>query len=757
VFRPRDEENMKLRLETLKACHGQVRERRMREKHDRHRRRLKRTARRAKRIAQFDGPQYAFKDGCSDSFSKTPSILNSSSSDSNSVFSTQASSSTMSTIPEFVDPRLVFSGKGKTKCSDMERQLNPVVPVSPVENNADLPLDGFAESSSHTSANDVLTSLPSEPSHTSSSSQGTASSKIAPSVPKKTQKALEGLLKRITGGRLEPIGRLFNHDTAASKKHIAAVSMFSGASSNGSSLRSWATRMSSSLSHGSTLNPKTRIEREFGPSVVQLEPQSNILRKVPKLKLLPPRPDVSNRSIASPEEIMLLELLGKPRAIAYSSKHPEARPCCRGVSKTCTACGMNFVYLEFTDRSIYSVYMDAFSPDYYANSALHWAGYNTSSRVMSHLLRSLKEENHPQRLYPSCKELASLCNTLGETVLHELQCASTFELDQISGIFELFAKAEDGTMNCINFLQRRDCHGRTIIHRFLLQLSDQLLKNTCFEQILPSLLSMTEIPADAADNQGNTVSDLLLARGATARFYEQIFHSSGSTLEWAVFGMASGRRVTYEQLRWETHILYALRPGSEPRNFNVDWIDPNGDTMLIAQLKYQKGRNLNQLIRLMHSGANISIKDRKGSTALAIAVCVGWLSATIELLHARANVHSRDYAGVGILLQAAEKMRQAKQERDYTMETEILSCANRLIDRGAITNPTDVDEWMTPEGRSKYKAFERSKILQHEDTLGHSEDDSSKSSVETGSPLTKEPRSSPNTPMGNTDDEANVL
>ena len=49
---------------------------------------------------------------------------------------------------------------------------------------------------------------------------------------------------------------------------------------------------------------------------------------------------------------------------------------------------------------------------------------------------------------------------------------------------------------------------------------------------------------------------------------------------------------------------------------------------------------------------------------------------------------------------------EARLISDDKLYAEILSCMNLLIDAGAKPNPTERDEWLTPERRAEEKAME---------------------------------------------------
>jgi hypothetical protein len=312
---------MKLRLETLKACHGHVRARRARERSDRHRRRSKRTVRKVKKVAQFDGPQYAFRENCSDSLSLMPPTSNlgseetSSSSDSSP---TSGAISSATTLPEFIDPKLIFIGTTKTDLLEIER----------------------THSSSPTSL---------------SFSTGEFQSKVI-----KRHTPPDGLTKPVSDIELQPKMLASNNNVASIAEHIAKVSSFSGVSSTRSSLMSWVSRISSRISTSSSL--------EFGTEVAS-QPETELgiqFRTTARHASMPV-------ILYSIEQDVLIDLVGNPTAVAYSSMSFGARPCCGGSAKSCIDCGLSIAYYDF--RSIPSgrvnltkIRDQASATDYYGNT-----------------------------------------------------------------------------------------------------------------------------------------------------------------------------------------------------------------------------------------------------------------------------------------------------------------------------------------------------------------------------------------------------
>ncbi|EPE35379.1 Ankyrin repeat-containing protein [Glarea lozoyensis ATCC 20868] len=795
VFRPRDEENMKLRFETLKACHGQVNTRRMREKNDRHRRRLKRRTRRAKRIAQFDGPQQAFKAGCSDSLIQWGLPCDSLISNSDPLPSKSVPLTPAHSPLEFIDPKLVESTvsqlghydkqlQEEDKADDTSPQpaaltddfnWSPYVSVNgvatamkegdPLLAVAELTAPFIISPYTDTSPllceeiDEYLGELPGT-SVTARETQVTEEDQLSlplffsweeeEEVQRKSDHAqvvLDKLSKQISDVTLQPKRFvLLKYDTIFKAEHTKLVSRFSGASSTKSSLMSWASHLTSHRSYGSSIHSvrtgssgsKVKAQRGFSAIAVASQDPLSLVEE----QALPDTVNGSTTVVpplrmpatySSKEEEAWLELVGKPNAKSYSSLSGSARACCRANAPICHECGIRTTafqqWKQLPRASQPSGELDMIDLviDFYGNTPLHWAAhYSASSLVLSSYesswsIRKASPVHSTPFLGP--QDLAERYNTLGETVLHCLKITSTAEIIQYSDIIRLIAdgrsvrkshKHRVKQRDCHKVqrkrkhdFNRRDCHGRTIIHRFLLQLSEDLLHEVLPEKGLTNLLDMTSIPLDATDNQGETLFDILVAREVPLEFYSGLdFRATLDTTLAKVFGgFTDTRPVVYSALSFiEPQFSLLIIPEFCAKMLDINWIDLNGDTILHAVIKYDITKDPQRVEVLLHQGADLGIKDRKGNTALSIAVNLGSLGITRLLLKSGANVHSRNYGGTGILMQAAEHMRSTKQDKNHQLGNEILSCTNLLIDHGAIPNPADMDEWMTAEGRTALSA-----------------------------------------------------
>jgi ankyrin repeat protein len=784
VFRPRDEENMKLRFETLKACHGQVRARRMEEKTDRHRRRLKRRTRREKRIAKFDGPQQAFRPGCSDSLSTMPSITGSSTPEVNWLSAVSVTSSTASTLYEHIDPQLLYKpllmnfGVTPDEFSDGSSvELTQAKFATELHHQ---PISQVSEGNSEAMSADQLLNERSWPVSTlsQSSTEGKVSLQeefsegleIMPAVratrqivsherpltpiaenaqinSKKAQKSVKGLTERVAAIELQQSKGLQSNENNTRAQHTTVVSRFSGASSSRSSLMSWVSRVSSRLSVRSSLHSEKRVGLETGPDVG------------PPVKPLFGEPELSIK-LSALEEDVWTDMIDVPNAFAYSSLSSESRPCCGASPRKCAYCGLESGYRDSTLLTSMVDFRNL-KPDYFGNTRLHWATDRRSSylQVQDEILMIINHSNFSSKINHTnaLNDLVEVTNTTGETVLHLIKCYTLKDLHNYGCLVENIAVHSSRQRIGFRF-NRRDCHGQTILHRLLLQLPGEVYDARSFMDRFQRLVNLTDIPLDTADNHGQTISKL--ARINALDRHEILLHLKGNTLERAVYGLTSGRRVVYSALHSSNDTLLPLLFNNKSSNgWDVNWIDENGDTILIALLKYQMTYGLKDIKFLLDNGADLAIKDRQGVTALCAAVCSGQLGVTHWLLKSGANVHSRNYAGLSILLQAAESMRLAKQDKKYGREHQVLNCTNLLIDFGAIKDPTDVDEWMTPEGRTEFKAYEHAKKEENQSTTTIPAERNDVSPVYPGKPKIRPQKISPlpKTPLTDIQLEAMLL
>jgi hypothetical protein len=124
------------------------------------------------------------------------------------------------------------------------------------------------------------------------------------------------------------------------------------------------------------------------------------------------------------------------------------------------------------------------------------------------------------------------------------------------------------------------------------------------------------------------------------------------------------------------------------------WIDQQGNTALIALLKYwsfdQDELLLEDIIKWMvRMGAQIHMRDRKGETALAIAARRGLRPAVTTLIASGASIHSTTLRGLSILKNARKSLSQAKRDGDDKLYARVWSCIVYLVDLKACEFPSE--------------------------------------------------------------------
>ncbi|RSM05634.1 hypothetical protein CEP52_006175 [Fusarium oligoseptatum] len=149
------------------------------------------------------------------------------------------------------------------------------------------------------------------------------------------------------------------------------------------------------------------------------------------------------------------------------------------------------------------------------------------------------------------------------------------------------------------------------------------------------------------------------------------------------FQMLSLRKSVMEEL---------LRAGVDPNHYNND-----GNTVLMAfaaRLPEDDDYRLPcQIIEaLVKAGARVNARNRRGETALHIAVRTGHKLVTKALVEAGANVYARDVEGRSVLDVADTTALQSKDVKDYAHAEAARAWLSGLQAR-AVQNPTVKQEW----------------------------------------------------------------
>jgi ankyrin repeat protein len=137
--------------------------------------------------------------------------------------------------------------------------------------------------------------------------------------------------------------------------------------------------------------------------------------------------------------------------------------------------------------------------------------------------------------------------------------------------------------------------------------------------------------------------------------------------------------------------------GSLHPKSSQDKLDENGNTKLIAVLRDWKNNPIPipLLLELIES-SNVHMRDRRGYTALELAVGNGLEDAATLLLNRGANPNTRSYRGTSVLAHATVRLAQAQEEGKGALYAQILSCIALLADAGGKTPVNVFDEYAVP-------------------------------------------------------------
>jgi len=374
----------------------------------------------------------------------------------------------------------------------------------------------------------------------------------------------------------------------------------------------------------------------------------------------------------------------------YSVSSLTQRSCCDFIRFPCNLCGFDEPHYWARLPNSWAVNIPGLVSmskcDFFGNTAFHHAAACGIARLEQNgMIAMLSLDNARAR------------NSSGETFLHVLELHK-FDGSESTGYErgQNFLKLLD-RLDIINFpFNLRDFHGRTICQR-LFQKDPLLLFS---EEAFHCMLKTLQCDLDAADNFGERlqlekIPDLLLVGNHAKlldRYRKQNFRAMGD------IQMVSFRQ-RLESVGWKSEpFLEYVR-----RSSLLDWIDVHGDTPLLTILK-KLPTGINDIdltkcvINFLAAGVDVNMRDRRGNTALAIAVVRGVRPVAEALLNKGAMPNSRNYAGHGIIILALARTRWAKKRRGKTkLFAAIMSCVMLLIDVGAKSEPSERDEWLSQE------------------------------------------------------------
>jgi hypothetical protein len=413
---------------------------------------------------------------------------------------------------------------------------------------------------------------------------------------------------------------------------------------------------------------------------------------------IPPVPEllpIVLERLTRPEQRVWEELVDDARLDPPGRSHSEfpiaslaARRCCTmplpsEVDFRCSKCGSTQAHYLATVLGAVSLVSEESvnQRDSFNNTPLHCASASEFDQIKLWTINGLIQRG--------ANPLAM--NTFGQTFLHALQPMDPMNSVGLDDFKRLLRALSDVQFPFLH----KDYHGRTVPHVIL-----QPTKGFFPLEVVEEIFSICKPDVYSRDILGNTISDYL---------YQAAQSSQNSEYSLGIQKLLGQCRRQHPAVNYRLAVL-ELSDLSKTRlwleriisTHLINWIDVNGDTPLIAILKYWAREydefELNDVVTsLIVKGAEIHMKDRNGDTALAIATVRGLRPSATTLLVAGANIHSHDFFGAGIIAQASRAMLQAKEEEDGKLYAMILSCLTLLIDAGAKKNPTERDEWISPD------------------------------------------------------------
>jgi ankyrin repeat protein len=151
------------------------------------------------------------------------------------------------------------------------------------------------------------------------------------------------------------------------------------------------------------------------------------------------------------------------------------------------------------------------------------------------------------------------------------------------------------------------------------------------------------------------------------------------------------QRATNRNALREAYLESLIAAGVNPNNY-----DKKGNTPLMLFLTYRRtgeddSATISILNKLLDAKADIHRRNRRGDTALHLAIKSGRLGATNLLLRKGANVHARNKKGSGILKVGTEACKKATGNEN--LYAQIMLCMDAAMRAGAVSSPTIIQEW----------------------------------------------------------------
>ncbi|KAL5315409.1 hypothetical protein ACEPPN_016276 [Leptodophora sp. 'Broadleaf-Isolate-01'] len=152
-------------------------------------------------------------------------------------------------------------------------------------------------------------------------------------------------------------------------------------------------------------------------------------------------------------------------------------------------------------------------------------------------------------------------------------------------------------------------------------------------------------------------------------------------------------------VRRESYLDQPLSNGVCPNRYDKHGITPFMSFVIHNRAEEDDSSTTKLLSQLWQAGANINSRNSQGETTLHLTVKLGRRAATKFLLSHGANVHVRNYKGLGVL--ALGLIYSDRAAQDTVLYAQISLCICLVGSVGAVSTPTLLDEWVTPELKSQ--------------------------------------------------------
>jgi len=455
------------------------------------------------------------------------------------------------------------------------------------------------------------------------------------------------------------------HSRASSIRSKASKASMSSLKSLSYTIRS---RLSHSLSHiGSVISSRNSWKSSLAS---EMSIKSNRLSSTADLCL------------TTEESILWKELIDESKLEGIPGSWPEYeeislrnRKCCSFLDDKCQnlalckVCGFSAVHKESRRSFLYQHWLIFYetclinTTDRFGNTPLHYASTMGNTAHVIELMSCSTLQLHAR-------------NTSGETFLHVfcIYAENSFSAF-MSSRREVLKKAIERGFD----FSIRDYHGVTVAskleqifyteRRLLFDIAQDLLGEVCCSNSNAEQVYNIE---ESANCEGLTLEDNLAAD--------------------SVVGIQDSAGIRLAQTQETQAVWSKIRQGG--RNPDTD-LDCNGDSKLLATLRnwWPNGMKDAASMTALIEKSDIHLRDRRGYTALAIAVRHGIRDVAALLLKRGANPNSRSYHQTSIVAHASTCLARAQRSKNGILYAKIMSCMVLLADHGGKALVSVYDEY----------------------------------------------------------------